>query len=179
MGEVEALAAALYFVVPPARLPIAREKLHARGARMIPEIATLKLVSSGPKHLGSHAPQQVVRIEGAKSVTGQMRVSAVRALTAVLDWVPKDQRAPMADKLHGLGMVVVPELSGGLVADEDLTRESGIEFLRANGLDELADRVESGETPTEAERAEMKARIPEHLQVIREQLDSLTPEDLA
>lgn len=58
--EVRALAETLWFLPPPGRRMIA-DKLHGLGVRLHPELATLVLEREGPKELGNHAPQRVVK----------------------------------------------------------------------------------------------------------------------
>lgn len=58
LAEIAAIAAALYFLTPPARTQIA-PGLHALGMRMHPELATKQLVREGPAWLGNHAPQRL------------------------------------------------------------------------------------------------------------------------
>lgn len=58
--EVRALAEVLWFLPPPARAMIA-DKLHGLGVRVHPQLATLELQREGPKEMGNHAPQQVVK----------------------------------------------------------------------------------------------------------------------
>jgi hypothetical protein len=58
--DVRALADVLWFLPPPARAMIA-DKLHGLGVRVHPELATLELQREGPKAMGNHAPQTVVK----------------------------------------------------------------------------------------------------------------------
>lgn len=58
--DVRALADVLWFLPPPARAMIA-DKLHGLGVRVHPELATLELQREGPKQMGNHAPQTVVK----------------------------------------------------------------------------------------------------------------------
>lgn len=58
--EVRTLAETLWFLPPPGRMMIA-DKLHGLGVRVHPQLATLQLEREGPKELGNHAPQRVVK----------------------------------------------------------------------------------------------------------------------
>lgn len=58
--EVRDLAETLWFLPPPGRRMIA-DKLHGLGVRVHPELASLQLEREGPKELGNHAPQRVVK----------------------------------------------------------------------------------------------------------------------
>lgn len=58
--EVRDLAEALWFLPPPGRRMIA-DKLHGLGVRVHPELATMQLECEGPKELGNHAPQRVIK----------------------------------------------------------------------------------------------------------------------
>lgn len=58
--EIEAISEALYFLPPPARKLMAYQ-LRARGVTVDADQATLQLEREGPKSLGKHAPQRVVK----------------------------------------------------------------------------------------------------------------------
>jgi hypothetical protein len=59
-GEISAIADSLYFLPPPARTLIAYQ-LRARGVTVHQDEATLQVEREGPKALGKHAPQRVVK----------------------------------------------------------------------------------------------------------------------
>lgn len=58
--EVRDLADTLWFLPPPGRRMLA-DKLHGLGVRVHPELATMQLEREGPKELGNHAPQRVIK----------------------------------------------------------------------------------------------------------------------
>jgi hypothetical protein len=71
--EVRALAETLWFLPPPAKGMIA-DKLHGLGVRVHPEAATLELQREGPKEMGNHAPQTVVKKAPPEVVSGMLDV---------------------------------------------------------------------------------------------------------
>jgi len=89
IDEIAALAAGLFFLVPPARALIAPQ-LHDLGWRVHPELATKRLVSEGPAMLGNHAPQRMESIGAAdalRAVNPELadRIAAARAAAAAGD----------------------------------------------------------------------------------------------
>lgn len=125
------------------------------------------------------------------------RVTEVRALAEGLWFLPRPARAPIADKLHGLGYRRHPELATLKVETEgprefaniapqhvvkmdQIDRDAGIEFLRGSGNTELADRIESAQTEEQraAERARLAPKIPESIKIAEEQLARTKPQDL-
>jgi hypothetical protein len=129
------------------------------------------------------------------------RVLETRAIAEVLWFLPRPARHPIADKLHGLGMRVHPELAtlqvetpGGKqfanITPQNVVkidRESGVKFLREAGqatgsahLQDLADRIDSADTPEKiaAERVRLAPEAAESLKVVEDQIGNVTPEDL-
>lgn len=125
------------------------------------------------------------------------RVSEVKALAERLWFLPAPARAPLADKLHGLGVRVHPELAT-LRLERDgpkylgnhapqrvvkIDNETGLKFLRSTGdpdLSDLADRIENANTEQDRarERDRLKDRIPDDLKLIEDKLGSVRAEDL-
>lgn len=125
------------------------------------------------------------------------RVAEVRALAQALWFLPPPARAPIADKLHGLGVRVHPELAtlqlerqgpammGAHAAQEPvkIDREAGLRFLRGSGnpnLEDLADRIDAADTPekraVEAERLRPVAQAS--IDAVADHLATVTPADL-
>lgn len=125
----------------------------------------------------------------------------VMALADVLWFLPRPARRPIADKLHGLGVRVHPELATLQVETPGpkqfanvspqhvvaLSKDNGVEFLRGaaaqtgdRNLADLADRIEDADTEEKiaAERARLAPLIPESLKMVTEHLDNADPEDL-
>ena len=55
VGQCRAIAAALFRLPPPARAVIAAD-LYDQGVRMVPQLATKRVVRDGPASLGNWAP---------------------------------------------------------------------------------------------------------------------------
>lgn len=125
------------------------------------------------------------------------RVLEVRALAQVLWFLPAPARAPIADKLHGLGVRVHPELAtlkiertgpaalGNHAQQEPvkIDRDSALRFLRGSGnqnLQDMADRIEAADTPekraVEAER--LKPLIDDSIRTVTEHVENTDPESL-
>lgn len=126
------------------------------------------------------------------------RVFEVRALAKVLWFLPAPARAPIADKLHGLGVRVHPELATlqlertgpaalGNHAQQQpvkIDRDSALRFLRGSGnpnLQDMADRIEAADTPEKqaAEAERLKPLIGESIRTVTEHVENTDPEDLA
>lgn len=123
------------------------------------------------------------------------RVVEVRSLAEGLWFLPRPARAPIADKLHGLGYRRHPELATMQIETDGpkefanvapqhvvkIDQDTGIQFLRESGNHELADRIEAAQTEKQraAERDRLAPKIPESLKVAEEQLARTRPEDLA
>lgn len=60
VGQVRAIAEALYRLPPPARAMIAAD-LYDQGVRLIPQLSTKRVVRDGPAHLGNWAPAHLER----------------------------------------------------------------------------------------------------------------------
>lgn len=125
------------------------------------------------------------------------RVSEVRALAQVLWFLPPPARAPIADKLHGLGVRIHPELAtlqlerqgpammGAHAAQEPvkIDREAGLRFLRGSGnpnLEQLADRIDAADTPEKmaAEAARLRPVAEASIAAVAEHVETVTPADL-
>lgn len=121
----------------------------------------------------------------------------VRAIADVLWFLPPPARAPIADKLHGLGVRVHHELATLQLEREGpkqmgnhakqrpvkIDKDTGLQFLRSTGdpkLVDLADRIENAQTPEQirAERERLAPDIPQNLAVLEERINSVRPEDL-
>lgn len=123
------------------------------------------------------------------------RVMEVMALADVLWFVPRPARRPIADKLHGLGVRVHPELATLQVETPGpkqfanitpqhvvaIDKTKGLEFLRGaaeqtgdRNLADLADRIEAADTEEKmaAERARLAPQIPDAVRLVGEHLDT-------
>ncbi|OCB59149.1 hypothetical protein A5722_05185 [Mycobacterium vulneris] len=119
----------------------------------------------------------------------------VMALADVLWFVPRPARRPIADKLHGLGVRVHPELATLQVETPGpkqfanitpqhvvaIDKTKGLEFLRGaaeqtgdRNLADLADRIEAADTEEKmaAERARLAPQIPDAVRLVGEHLDT-------
>ncbi|OCB42139.1 hypothetical protein A5721_28940 [Mycobacterium vulneris] len=119
----------------------------------------------------------------------------VMALADVLWFVPRPARRPIADKLHGLGVRVHPELATLQVETPGpkqfanitpqhvvaIDKTKGLEFLRGAAeqtgdpnLADLADRIEAADTEEKmaAERARLAPQIPDAVRLVGERLDT-------
>lgn len=131
------------------------------------------------------------------SNTTTTRVFEVRALAKALWFLPPPARAPIADKLHGLGVRIHPELAtlqlerqgpammGEHAAQEPvkIDREAGLRFLRGSGnadLSELADRIEAADTPEKmaAEADRLRPVAEASIAAVAEHVENVTPADL-
>ncbi|WP_458317102.1 hypothetical protein [Mycolicibacterium brisbanense] len=125
------------------------------------------------------------------------RVFEVRALAQVLWFLPPPARPVIADKLHGLGVRVHPELAtlqlertgpaamGNHAQQQPVTidRDTGLRFLRGSGnpkLQEMADRIEAADTEEKraAERARLEPLIGDSIRTVTEHVENVDPEDL-
>lgn len=122
------------------------------------------------------------------------RVIEVKALAERLWFLPPPARTPLADKLHGLGVRVHPELAVLKLEREGpkqmgnhapsrpvkIDKESGIAFLRGSGNGDLADRIENANTPEQVavERDRLAPKIPDNLATLEERIGAVRPEDL-
>lgn len=127
-------------------------------------------------------------------MTLTQRVVEVKALAEGLWFLPAPARAPLADKLHGLGYRVHPELAVLRLEREGpkqmgnhapqhpvkIDTETGLDFLRSTGNTDLADRIEAAKTPEQikVERDRLAPKIPENLAVLEDRIGSVRPEDL-
>lgn len=122
------------------------------------------------------------------------RVFEVRALAQALWFLPPPARAPIADKLHGLGVRIHPELatlqlertgpaSLGNHAQQQpvkIDRDAALRFMRGSGMGEMADRIEAADTPEKraAEAERIKPIAVESLRTVTEHIENVDPEDL-
>lgn len=124
------------------------------------------------------------------------RIDEVRMLAGLLWFLPPPARTEIADKLHGLGMRVHPELAtlelerlgprslGNHAPTRPVKRtvaEAGLDTLRSvPGLAEIADAIEAA--GTEQEKAELArtllARSKQAHAEAGELIDRTQPEDL-
>jgi hypothetical protein len=122
------------------------------------------------------------------------RIMEVLALADVLWFLPRPARRPIADKLHGLGVRVHPQLATLKVETEGpahlsnvapqhvvaIDKKQGLQVLRGMAdqtgdgyLADLADRIEDADTEQKmaAERARLAPKIPASLKTVEDHLD--------
>lgn len=131
------------------------------------------------------------------SNTTTERVFEVRALAKALWFLPPPARAPIADKLHGLGVRIHPELAtlqlerqgpammGEHAAQEPvrIDRDAALRFMRGSGssdLADLADRIVAADTPEKmaAEADRLRPVAQQSIDTVAEHVSAVTPADL-